>query len=80
MTETETHANGRSADSLLLTAEGVAEILHCSSRSIHRLAETGKIPPPVRIGGLVRWTRQQMEQWVADGCPARRGRRRIGGF
>ena len=58
----------------MLTVDGVAKMLACSPRSIYRLADAGRIPPPVRIGGLVRWPRTMLEQWIADGCPVPRNR------
>ena len=58
----------------MLTVDGVAKMLACSPRSVYRLADAGRIPPPVRIGGLVRWPRATLEQWIADGCPVPRSR------
>ena len=57
------------AQSAMLTVNGVATMLACSPRTIYRLADAGSIPPPVRIGGMVRWPRESLEQWIADGCP-----------
>ena len=58
----------------MLTVTGVAKMLACSPRSIYRLADAGRIPPPVRIGGLVRWPRAALEKWIAEGCPVPRNR------
>ena len=63
-----------SAQPPMLTVDGVAKMLACSPRSIYRLADAGRIPPPVRIGGLVRWPRAALEQWIAEGCPVPRNR------
>ncbi len=60
----------------MLTADGLAGLLDCSPRSVRRLADRGKIPPPVRIGGLVRWPRTVIQLWLAEGCPAATTRRR----
>lgn len=51
-----------------LKVDGVAEMLDCSVRSVYRLADAGKLPRPVRLGGMVRWNRAELESWVADGC------------
>lgn len=60
----------------LLTADDLAMLLRCSTRSIRRLADQGSVPRPVKIGGLLRWSREVIERWIEDGCPAcRRGRR-----
>jgi excisionase family DNA binding protein len=58
-----------SAQALLLTVHGVAALLACSPRTVYRLNDQGRIPRPVRIGGMIRWPRPRFERWVADGCP-----------
>ena len=59
----------------LLDAELVAKMLNCSSRHVRRLADAGRMPKPLRLGSLVRWSRRAIEQWIAEGCRAveRRG-------
>lgn len=52
----------------LLDVEGVAEMLGCSPRHVYRLSDAGKMPPPVKLGALVRWPRAAIESWIADGC------------
>jgi len=54
----------------MLDVKEVARLLRCSARTVYRLADSGRTPAPVKLGGLVRWLRHAMEQWVADGCPA----------
>jgi excisionase family DNA binding protein len=53
----------------LLTIKGVAELLQVSTRHIHRLADGGNMPAPLRLGGARRWDVTELERWVADGCP-----------
>ncbi len=53
----------------MLTATGVAAMLACSPRTVYRLVDAGRIPPPAKIGGMVRWPRELLEQWIAEGCP-----------
>jgi excisionase family DNA binding protein len=61
----------------LLTIKGVAELLQVSTRHIHRLADGGNMPAPLRLGGARRWDVTELERWVADGCPPKpRGGRR----
>ena len=55
--------------SIMLTIKGVAILLACSPRTIYRLTDEGRIPRPVRIGGMIRWPRESFEQWITDGCP-----------
>jgi excisionase family DNA binding protein len=60
--------------SVLLDVQAVAQLLACSPRHVYRLADAGKMPPPVRLGALVRWPRAAVEEWIAAGCPVvRRG-------
>lgn len=54
----------------LLDVRGVAKLLGCSQRSVYRLADGGKMPLPMRLGSMVRWNREVLEKWIADGCPA----------
>jgi excisionase family DNA binding protein len=48
--------------------QAVARLLDCSTRHVYRLADTGRMPPPVRLGALVRWRRQDLDAWLASGC------------
>jgi excisionase family DNA binding protein len=52
----------------LLDVKAVAALLGCSPRHIYRLADAGHMPPPVRLGALVRWRRQEIDAWLAGGC------------
>lgn len=54
----------------LLSVEDVAGLCSCSPRHVYRLSDSGKMPPPVRLGSLVRWSRARIAAWIADGCPA----------
>ena len=53
----------------MLTVHDVATMLNCSPRTVYRLTDTGRIPHPVKLGALVRWPREVIEQWIAAGCP-----------
>lgn len=57
-------------ESVLLTAEQVAAMLACSVRHVRRLADRSAMPKAVKLGSLVRWRREDIEQWIAAGCPA----------
>jgi excisionase family DNA binding protein len=52
----------------LLDVRAVAALLDCSARHVYRLADAGRMPPPVRLGALVRWRRGDLDAWLADGC------------
>jgi excisionase family DNA binding protein len=59
---------GPAALSALLDVKAVAQLLACSQRHIYRLADAGRMPPPRRLGALVRWSRQELEDWISKGC------------
>ena len=50
---------------ILLDVAGVAAALGLSVRTIWRLTSTGQLPPPLRIGRSVRWSRESLLEWVA---------------
>lgn len=60
----------KSSELTLLDIHSVAKLLVCSPRHARRLADTGRMPRPVKLGALVRWSRQEIEDWIAQGCPA----------
>lgn len=54
----------------LLSIDDVADdYLKCSSRTVRRLADSGRMPRPIKLGTLSRWPRFIIEDWIADGCP-----------
>ena len=53
----------------LLTVQAVAALLGCSTRQVFRLSKAGKMPPPLKIGHLVRWNQAEIARWIAAGCP-----------
>jgi excisionase family DNA binding protein len=53
----------------LIGVREVAKLLKVSVRHVVRVSETGEIPPPIRIGRAVRWSRDALTKWIADGCP-----------
>jgi excisionase family DNA binding protein len=61
--------------SALLSVRQVAASLGCSPRTVNRLSDAGCMPRPRRLGSLVRWSRVEIETWIAGGClPAQRAR------
>lgn len=58
----------------MLSVDDVAVLLSCSPRHVYRLSDMGRMPRPVKLGALVRWSRQVIGEWIAQGCPnCRRG-------
>ena len=58
------------APASMIDVQAVATMLGCSPRHVYRLSDGGRMPRPVRLGSLVRWSRQRIDQWIAAGCPA----------
>ncbi len=60
------------ADSLakLLDVRAVAKLLACSQRHIYRLTDAGRMPEPIKLGTLVRWSRNEIDEWIHAGCPS----------
>jgi len=54
----------------LLDVRTVADLLGCSTRHVYRLSDTGKMPAPVKLGFLVRWSASSICAWIDEGCPA----------
>jgi predicted DNA-binding transcriptional regulator AlpA len=53
----------------LLTAAESAEMAGVAKRSWWRYVSSGKAPAPVRLGGAVRWRRNELSEWISAGCP-----------
>lgn len=54
----------------LLDVKDVAALLgRCSPRHVRRLADSGRMPRPLRVGTLIRWRRADLDDWIAAGCP-----------
>jgi excisionase family DNA binding protein len=59
----------------LFDVEAVAEMLGCSTRHVYRLSDAGRMPAPVKLGALVRWSKSAIEEWILAGCPSVRNMR-----
>jgi prophage regulatory protein len=56
---------------LAICARELAEMRGISLRQTWRLSSAGKLPKPIRLGGSVRWNRQEVMDWFQGGCPDR---------
>ncbi len=56
----------------LWDAKTFGQRLSLSKRQIFRLNSCGKIPAPLRIGGSVRWSAEEISAWLAASAPDRR--------
>lgn len=65
-----TNSNDQTAvEPLLISVRDVATMLGISVRSVWRLQNTGQIVAPIRVGGAVRWRRDEVRRWIDEGCP-----------
>ena len=48
----------------------VAAKCDCSTRTVYRLSDAGRMPPPIKLGSLVRWDLDEIDEWIQAGCPA----------
>ena len=60
----------------LLTAAESADMAGVAKRSWWRYVSSGRAPAPVRLGGVVRWRRSELAEWISAGCP--RCRKEVG--
>jgi predicted DNA-binding transcriptional regulator AlpA len=56
---------------LLLRATAAAAMCHTSLRTWRSWDVAGKIPTPIRIGRSLFWRFEELQAWVAAGCPDR---------
>lgn len=54
---------------LLITAQEFADLMQISVRTLWRLSSARQIPSPLRLGGTVRWRREEVHYWIDQGCP-----------
>ncbi len=56
---------------VLLTAPKLASWLDISRRKVATMQSAGLLPKEVRMGRSVRWRVEDIEKWIAMGCPSR---------
>jgi len=52
----------------LMNDVATAAIFGISTRHMKRLIAKGEFPSPLRLGVCVRWSRKDIEEWIAGGC------------
>ena len=67
--ESNGRGDGQALGRLALSADEVAALLGISRVHVWKLASTGRLPKPVRLGRAVRWDRKNLEAWLAAGAP-----------
>lgn len=56
---------------LVISAKQLSEMLGVSVRQVWRLNATGKLPKQIRLGGSVKWKRNEIIDWLGQNCPDR---------
>jgi predicted DNA-binding transcriptional regulator AlpA len=51
----------------MIDAVAVAALLACSTRHVHRMAASGQVPTPLRVGQLTRWRAGTLRAWLRHG-------------
>jgi len=51
----------------LLTAADLGEMLQVSAKVIRSWRRRGLVPAGIEIGGVLRWTEQEIDAWLARG-------------
>lgn len=59
------------AGPLLLDAKRLAVLLSVGLRTIRSWDSSGRLPTPLRIAGVVRWSKVEIEAWIRAGSPSR---------
>lgn len=59
----------QSSSVLLVDTKEAAAMLKVCEKTLWNLHTTGRMPKPIRIGGAVRWSYDELRAWVAAGCP-----------
>jgi len=54
----------------LLSAKTAAEYCGISRASWWKMKTSGRCPAPIRLGRRLLWRRVELDQWIAQGCPA----------
>ena len=72
MEETSSHRASSIQEVVAISAKTLAQMLGVSLRQIWRLSSAGKLPRPIKLGGSVRWNRDEIIRWFQAGCPDRR--------
>ncbi len=53
----------------LLDADQLGAMLQVSRRTLYRLADAGRLPFGIKLGGVRRWRRSEILAWIERGCP-----------
>ena len=57
------------ANPLLVDAKEAARLLSISKSTLYSCLSAGMLPKPIRFGRSVRWSLEELRNWVRAGCP-----------
>ena len=57
------------SEGVFVKRKELAAMLRVGVSTFDRLKAGGKIPEPLRVGRSLRWRRDDVERWIAAGCP-----------
>ncbi|WP_182141098.1 AlpA family transcriptional regulator [Schaalia sp. JY-X169] len=49
-----------------LELKDLAEILGVSYTTVYRMKNKGELPPHIKVGGLFRWRRSTVDNWIEE--------------
>lgn len=52
----------------LLSIRDLSIMLGFKSTKLWMMRKEGKLPPSVKVGGSIRWTRASIISWINNGC------------
>lgn len=58
-------------EQVLVDAETAAAMCAMHRGTWYKKVAAGLAPKPVSIGGVIRWRKAELEEWIVAGCPAR---------
>jgi len=64
-------AKNLNVEPMLLTDKQLSSALNISVGHLHALDNSGKLPAPRKLGRCVRWSTQEIREWIAADCPDR---------
>eukprot|EP00581_Thalassiosira_minuscula_P036337 CAMPEP_0184474144 /NCGR_PEP_ID=MMETSP0740-20130409/131693_1 /TAXON_ID=385413 /ORGANISM="Thalassiosira miniscula, Strain CCMP1093" /LENGTH=66 /DNA_ID=CAMNT_0026851287 /DNA_START=96 /DNA_END=296 /DNA_ORIENTATION=- len=50
----------------LVSVRDIAAVLGCSAPTVWRRVADGSIPQPVKIGGMTRWSKAEIDAFIAQ--------------
>ena len=62
-------------ESALVDVKEAARMCSISASMLYKLNVAGVLPKPIKLGKLLRWKRQDILEWIDQGCPTGKPKR-----